>query len=128
MPQKYDLEQAVPDALSALDNIQSSVGAPEESKLAGLKEVIIGLYDKIEGLRNEGYTWEQVCEALKTANIDIAPTTLESYMREVWPEVRKARRLAKAAAKQNGNNSSGAKPISCAKSKSAEAVTGELVE
>lgn len=130
MPQKYVLDTAVPNALEALANFQQQ-NEPETPELAGLKQIVLEAYDTIEKMRNGGYTWEQISEALQSAQIEIAPTTLESYTREVWPQVRKARNLArrqaKAQANETADDSASDAPISCAKSAKPNVVEGEVV-
>lgn len=150
MPKKYSLD-ALDNVLDALNNAPP----PDIEEIATTKQIIEGAFDKIESLAAEGHTFEQISGVLAGVGVEIAPSTLLAYVREIRKErAREAKRRRKLARQQereaqlpdsstgnadsnnssnNNSTNSNSKPLAAPKSKTPlkaapNVIEGEIVE
>lgn len=113
MARKYGLE-ILDSVFDALDNAPP----PDKEKVATTKEIVEEAFEKIESLAEGGHTFEQISGILAGVGVEIAPSTLVSYVREIRiereKEVRRQRRLErqnnKTVDSPNGKTPIQAKP------------------
>lgn len=96
MPQKYGLD-ALDKALDALDNPPP----PDKENAVTGREIVEKAYERIESLCSDGHTFNQISEILAGVNIEIAPSTLAGYVREIRNERKKEARRQKRIERQN---------------------------
>ena len=91
---KFNVEkiQEVAKKLDAMPRIEK---APKE---LSKQETIKALAKNIESLQKRGYGLEQIGEILRAEGIEVANTTLKSYLMKAKPPAKKAEKTADAAA------------------------------
>ena len=91
---KFNVEkiQEVAKKLDAMPRIEK---APKE---LSKQETIKALAKHIESMQKKGYSLEQIGEILRAEGIDVANTTLKSYLLKAKPATKKAEKTADTAA------------------------------
>ena len=87
-----DKIQAVAKKLDAMPRIEKA--AKELSK----QDTIKALSKHIESMQKRGYSLEQIGDILRAEGIEVANTTLKSYLLKAKPPSKKAEKFAEAAA------------------------------
>lgn len=91
---KFNIEkiQAVAKKLDAMPRVEKA--AKELSK----QETIKALVKNIESMQKKGYSLDQIGEILRAEGIEVANTTLKSYLLKAKPPAKKAEKNVDAAA------------------------------
>ena len=90
---KFNIEkiQAVAKKLDAMPRVEK---APKE---LSKQETIKALAKNIESMQKKGYTLEQIGEILRAEGIEVANTTLKSYLLKAKPTAKKEAATGSAA-------------------------------
>ena len=93
---KFNVEkiQEVAKKLDAMPRIEKA------QKELSKQETVKALAKNIESLQKRGYTLEQIGEILRSEGIEVATTTLKSYLLKAKPPAKKAEKSAEAAASE----------------------------
>lgn len=109
MPRKYGLD-ALDNVLEALDNAPP----PDKEKVATTRDIMEKAFEKIDALSRDGHTFEQISGILSGVGVEIAPSTIAAYVREIRNEREKEARRQRRLEKKNGktvDSPSGKTPI-----------------
>jgi hypothetical protein len=92
-PRTYNLTEYAEKARQALDKMRNEQ-KPGQTLTGGKKDVILSIKEDLKALIDEGYTTQQISEALKQDVFGILPKTITEIVSNRKPAVRKAKNKA----------------------------------